>query len=295
MTNSIKRFRKEAGLTQRALAEKVKTTQQQIQRIESGAVEARFRVAVEICAALGQPLDVLFPRIKRTLNKSRAGKTPDEAIEILAGAGNREEMAEGGIDTDSRIWTFKYRLRGGRTGYFTVSSKEKDRLFEAVQAEIRGGIDSPFVVVDSEGARIGLNRNHLSFCHFLWDADFSNLASNQSADEDDPGGMLVYLADSPQPVAIEVEADSVDLGEQLEEEEGPDWDNAPLQGFFDWLEMAGGPPMLGICDVDGEYAFFRAADIAMVQIPLWALVPGLSEAGDELDELLFAEVTGPNI
>ena len=80
-----------------------------------------------------------------------------------------------------------------------------------------------------------------------------------------------------------------------EEDEDPDWDNAPLQGFLNWLEMAGGPPMLGICDVDGEYAFFRAADVAIVQIPLWALVPGLSEAGDESDELLFAEVTGPYI
>ena len=67
--NKIKQFRSKRGMTQRQLAGAVGTSQQQIQRIESGVQAARFEVALKICAALDASMEQVFPAARTILKK----------------------------------------------------------------------------------------------------------------------------------------------------------------------------------------------------------------------------------
>lgn len=67
--NRIRVFRQELGLSQKALAANIGTSQQQIQRIEAGAQSVRHDLAIKISAALGAPVGTLFPAIRETVQK----------------------------------------------------------------------------------------------------------------------------------------------------------------------------------------------------------------------------------
>jgi DNA-binding XRE family transcriptional regulator len=58
--NRVKQIRTKLKLSQRALAAAVGTSQQQIHRIETGAVAARLDLATKLCKALGEPVDKVF-------------------------------------------------------------------------------------------------------------------------------------------------------------------------------------------------------------------------------------------
>jgi len=69
MNNKIKALRLKAGISQRELAKRVGTSQQQIQRVETGQVAARLELATKLSRSLGVPLTVLFPGSKKALGK----------------------------------------------------------------------------------------------------------------------------------------------------------------------------------------------------------------------------------
>ena len=129
--NKIRDIRKKKGLTQRQLAEAVDSSQQQIQRIETGSQSVRFDLALKICAALDTPMERIFPKTKKTLVKSR--KKDNTMEDFLSDADLKQDMEKAGVDMDPLAWTFKYRLRGGTEGFFPISSIEKKRLWRAVQ------------------------------------------------------------------------------------------------------------------------------------------------------------------
>jgi DNA-binding XRE family transcriptional regulator len=239
----IPSFRTTAGITQKQLADLVKTSEQQIHLIETGKQPVPFGLAVKICSALDEPMESVFPCIKKPAGKLR--------------------MA---MDMDSSEWTFGYRLRGGSTGTLPISGTEKDRLFEAVQRFEIG----PFVVFDSEGSTIVLNINHLIFCHFL-----SNPPSRMHPKQAHFRKVKVWTADSSEPFLFEVNADEHDR------------DNLEELGQFEVLlftaEHASGEAnvMFYFKDIDGKEAFFRASEVAMIQIPLWVLEADLFEIAYE--------------
>lgn len=70
LQNNIKQLRTQLSITQRELAFMVGTSQQQIQRIESGKVAARLGLAQAICSALDKPLNAVFHGGENTLKKS---------------------------------------------------------------------------------------------------------------------------------------------------------------------------------------------------------------------------------
>lgn len=167
------------------------------------------------------------------------------------------------VDMEPFEWTFKYRLRVGATGSLPISGTEKDRLFGAVQ---RFEIGS-FVVFDSERSTIVLNMDHLIFCHFLPDPP-----SRMHPERTQSNEVNVFIAGSSEPFLFEVEADEHDT-DDLEE----------LGQFEDLIFTAEhlsdeANVVFHIEDVDGQDAFFRASDIAMIQIPLWVLEADLHEA-----------------
>jgi DNA-binding XRE family transcriptional regulator len=63
--NRIQELRTALGLTQRQLASMVGTSQQQIQRLETGLQAARLDLAARICSALGKPIQQVFPATKK--------------------------------------------------------------------------------------------------------------------------------------------------------------------------------------------------------------------------------------
>jgi DNA-binding XRE family transcriptional regulator len=235
----IPSFRTKAGITQKQLADLVKTSEQQIHLIEMGKQSVPFGLAVRICSALNEPMEAVFSCIKRPLEKLR--------------------MA---VDMDPSEWTFGYRLRGGSTGSFPISGTGKDRLFGAVERFEIG----PFVVFDSEGSTIVLNIDHLTYCHFL-----PNPPSRMHPERAHFNTVKVCIADSSEPFLFEVNADEHDR-DDLEE----------LGQFEDLIftaEHASGEAnvMFYFKDIEGKEAFFRASEIAMIQIPLWVLEADLFE------------------
>jgi len=81
----LRHARRQAGLTQRALAEQVGMAQPAIARIESGAVTPRADTLVRLLAASGYEL-ALEPRlgigVDRTLIRDRLKLTPRERIRL---------------------------------------------------------------------------------------------------------------------------------------------------------------------------------------------------------------------
>jgi len=257
-------FRTKEGITQKQLADLVATSEQQIHRIETGKQSVRFDLAVKICSALNEPMESVFPGTKKPLEKLR--KKYGKSLMNLQDSEFGEEMFRAGVDMDPFEWTFNYRLRGGATGSLPISGTEKDRLFGAVQ---RFEIDS-FVVFDSEGSTIVLNMDHLLFCHFL-----SDLPSKVHPERAQIYEVKVLVADSSEPFLFEVKADEHDK------------DDPEELGQFEELiftaEHVSGEANVVIHfeDVAGQSAFFRASDIAMIQIPLWVLETDLLEAAYE--------------
>lgn len=109
LRNNIKQLRTQLSITQRELAYMVGTSQQQIQRIETGKVAAKLGIAQAICNALDKPLNIVFPESDQLINDfhKKRRKTDDDL----------EAIATSGIEMDSGLWTVKLWLQGSRIIY----------------------------------------------------------------------------------------------------------------------------------------------------------------------------------
>lgn len=264
--NHLKEARHKKGFTQQQLAKLVGTSQQQIQRIEAGVQTARLHLAMGIAHALGASLEQIFPSSKKAIKALRARKDADQAFDDDKLSA---EFESAGIDLDPRVWTFKYKLRNGLTGSYTVSSAEKDRLWSAVQE--RGG-DMPFVVFDTLTAVIAINRQHLIFSHFLFDPPFKKV-NEKRVDK-----LVVYTSCDKERLEFGIDPDGHKISEEHEADE-----DTQLQNLVFYIESAFVHDVIDFDDEDGETAFFPVADIAMVIIPLWAIEPELLDS--EIDAL----------
>lgn len=275
--NRIKALREKRGLSQKELAALVGTSQQQIQRIENDKQSIRFDLALEVCRALEASMQKVFPEAAKTLSRSQGKERPLNTL--IQDPRFTDEMDKAGIDMDPDFWFFKYRLRGGAEGVRPVSSNEKQRLWHAVQ----GSGSEPFVVFDSEKTRIILNLNHLIFCQFLfesWVRIASRIPDAEVTKEDDDmgwGPVSVYLADSPEPLNFDVDPDGP-IPTDLAEDEGQ---FRSLVFAADSLSEDDSDEVLYFTDGDGETAFFRAWDVAMIEIPLPVLKPDLLDDTEE--------------
>ena len=70
-------------------------------------------------------------------------------------------------------------LRNGFVGFHQISTKERKRLWAAVQRV--DGFDN-FVVYDTSVERVAINLNHLVFAQFLFDAPYGGTAENNNDD-----------------------------------------------------------------------------------------------------------------
>jgi transcriptional regulator with XRE-family HTH domain len=278
-------------MTQRQLAEAAGTSQQQIQRIESGVQAVRYHQAVGIAMVLGETCESVFPQPRGSVRTS-TGSTAD---------GDQPDKASSGVDKRPERWTLWYRLRGGAEGTVPIAGEHVRNLRSSIAD---GGGDTTFVVFDSHTSRVALNRVHLLACQFLAEPDLDhpllppNLAPNV-ADEDD-ASTLIYLADAAAPIEMTVVSDQADMMEMVKgNDDGSGCVNQIALRELD-LYLFENESRIRLIDEDGyEEMFFRAKDIAMLVMPLAACEPSLLRSMDEGDaedlEQAAARGEGPSL
>ena len=264
MKNNIRQQRHKLGLTQKQLADLAGTSQQQIQRIEAGQY-VKLDLAAKICASLQSALEEIFPSTKKAIarigKKSPAKRSePDEAID--------KAMEEAGIDIDPAKWSIRYRLKNGLEGVWHLSSKDKDRLISCSQNP-----GNKFFCGTSRNTEFAVNMRYLSFFQPCF--DFGVVIEEH---EDEPNDVRVYLADSPSALIFRVEPD-----QELNEGEADEGELRNLLYLFEGFdEYAEEDSFVNFTDEDGESAFLRTDQIALVEIPFWVTHPGMEDdAGDE--------------
>ena len=281
MENRIRVLREQRKLSQKRLAELVGTSQQQIQRIETGMRSVQFDLSLRICEALETSLQTVFPETRKAVALARKhGKSLNA---MRTDRNFSKGMERVGVDMDSHTWYFRYRLRGGAEGVFPVSGSESNQLWHALH---RNDPDHYFVVFDSEETRVVLNLNHLTYGHIVWEVP------GLAPVEEDNGGwdalgmglerdsLSVYLADSPKPLYFSVEPDEPLEGDPMEDE-----------GQFRLLVRLAElglqedtDEVISFWGDEGDTAFFRASDVAMIKIPLPVLYPDSWEDEGETDD-----------
>lgn len=263
--NRIRELRARKGISQRGLASMVGTSQQQIQRVEAGTQAVRFDMALRICAALAEKMEKVFPGTQRALARSQSESQSLE--QMIQDQSFSEEMERVCVDVDAVHWYVKFRLRGGGEKIFGVSSLEKDRLLDAVQ-----GSDRLFVVFDSGGYRLALNKEHVTYWHFIFEA-----YPEDGPAEEEPEEVVVrvFLADGSVPLEFDVDRD--------EPEEAEEDDIGQFAALLMIAESCERDEIFGFMDADGETVYLRANDVAMMQVPFAILEPDLQDDEEEAD------------
>jgi transcriptional regulator with XRE-family HTH domain len=255
-SNNVRKLREAAKLSQRDLAEKAGTSQQQVQRIEAGQ-QTGLNTASRIAFALGVEVAKAFPAAAAALNQL-GGDTPRDHRVI-------ELLAKSGIDADPRFYTFRAILRNGIEHVFNLSSSEYERIGRNVQ-DIRQDNEFPaFLMFESRARQYAINPAHLVACDLGEDS-----APVTTSDEDDASVVRVHLAIMEKPLEYELpyaDKDNVD----------PDYEGLGLteigQLFCDLdsgMTVHGTPAyrLISFKDSDGERAFIRVNDIAMLEADL---------------------------
>lgn len=256
MQNKIKELRTQLSITQRELADMVGTSQQQIQRIETGKVAAKLGLAQTISAVLKKPLNAVFPGNDTLLQKVRnqSSRSDDDL----------ESIAANGIEIDGCIWTVKLWLRGQQDYLLLpISPADKRRFYSYFQEKAVPDYEH-FLVFDSEQHRYALNAREVIFHQFLFDG-FPPI-TDEEANEGRYGNVHITMVNGGPVIELCCEPD--------ESEDESNGDIGQLNAFFDTLESEPeSTERYQLTDIDGEDAFIRIGSIAMVRVALDALEP----------------------
>lgn len=262
--NTIREHRHKLKLSQTDLAERLGTTRQHIQRIEVGEY-LKLDFALRICAALKQPIEVVFPPTKKAI--ALLQKNGWDKIDRHHPEADRL-MEEAGIDVDPADWTVRFQLRNGLQGVWNLSSQETDRLARRARAA-----ENVFFCSQSGMTAIAVNLRHL--CFFQVHFDFKEFAEKEVERN---GQVLVYLADSPKPLVFDGGPDP-EPPKTISEDEGI------LRNLLYDLEMMDRDsrvdPVIEFEDLDGEQAFFRTEQVALIEIPLELIHPEMEDDDDQ--------------
>lgn len=259
MQNKIKELRTQLSITQRELADMVGTSQQQIQRIETGKVAAKLGLAQAISAVLKKPLSAVFPNSDNLLKKLRnqGSRSEDEL----------EKIAANGIEMDGCIWTVKLWLRGQKDYLLLSISPADKRRFYSYFQESAVPDRELFFVFDSAQHRYALNAREVIFHQFLFEV-LPPITVEEGNDENEGSYGNVHITMVNGGPVIELCCES----EEPEDEEFGDL--GQLNAFFDILESEPeSTERYQLTDIDGEDAFIRIGSIAMVRVALDALEP----------------------
>ncbi|NHZ93228.1 hypothetical protein F2P45_30080 [Massilia sp. CCM 8733] len=157
-----------------------------------------------------------------------------------------------------------------------------DGIFDRVQDEEDETEQLTFMVFDTDDLRVAINLREMVFCHLLWDAGFTFALSDKQVkianDDDDPReSVQVFFSGECTPLLFGAESETCP---KIENE----------RSYFNTIFFSmtfGGiqrHQRLHFVDEDGESAFLRAGDVAMLTVPLWVLDPDERIYDDDLDE-----------
>ncbi|HOC54693.1 MAG TPA: helix-turn-helix domain-containing protein [Verrucomicrobiota bacterium] len=264
MPNRIREHRRTLKLTQKDLADLLGTTRQHVQRIEVDEF-VKLDLAFRICAALKRPIEDVFPPTKKAiaiLQKNGSGKNckPHPEADRL--------MGEAGIDVDPADWIVQFRLRNGLEGMWCLSSKEVDRLVRRAQFQ-----ENVFFCSQSRMTAFAVNLRHLSFFHLRF--GFNEVAEKDVEQKEE---VSVYLANSAKPLEFDVAPDPEPPTDDLEDE-------GPFRNLLHDLEAMDeypqADPVIDFVDLDGEQAFFRTEQVALIEIPLGIIHPEMEDESND--------------
>ena len=265
-TNRVRDLRKKAGLTQRALAQAAKTSQQQIQRIETGQT-ANVALALRISKALGSDLEFVFPAAQLPLRSLRKrGKAPWQIDER-----DREysRLPDPGIDPDALDWRLLLTLRNGADIVLEVSGATSRRLRQLLLDEPQPISLSDFVSGDRT---IFLRLSDVVAVQMLDITAQGRQVEREPCTDDQ---MRLWVTERASPLVYEVWPDEVDLSEATEN------DDAQLQNFLFLASLPCQSQVLSFEDEDGDEVLVRAGSICMISIPTRAIDVELAEAEHE--------------
>lgn len=276
MNNKIRALRLKNGISQRELAKSVGTSQQQIQRVETGQVAARLELATKLSHALGVPLTVLFPGSQKALGEF--SKEVKEEPRYLPSNKAYAELERSGIEADPRVWTILIRLRGhGGAIEFEIEPAEKRRLFQLIQEENPSDGSMSFVLFDTKHERVAVNLHELTYCHFLFDGPAALVPPKHDLQDPMEKDVVVYLSGHSDPLEFGVDPD---VGSPDDED-----DEGSFRSIFFRMEThVEETDRFYFKDEDGEDVFLRAGDLALLRVPLWVILPERLEE-DEVEEL----------
>lgn len=266
--NQIRRFREKKGMSQRQLAAVVGTSQQQIQRYETGS-PVKLAMAVDLARSLETTIEKLFPEGKRIVrkikNKGRPGLHDDPEID--------QELLSAGIEVDPCEWTARVLVRGGdphRPVLYPITVADKDRVRHYLDWGYEGSVEAKiadehatFFVFDAEDRTVAVNIEHLIFWQNCFDPPripFNTETKTENGENEEfTSAVNIYLAGTREPMTFPVEPD--------EEERQEDWDEGDFRNLLFTLDSKPEKDsFIRFTDVDGETAYFRIRDVAILEI-----------------------------
>ena len=244
--NQVQTLRKRIGLSQRDLALRARTSQQQVQRIESGLQAPRIGLALRLAHALGHPLEQVFPFPAPP--PPRPPAFADCADEVGLG------------------WALSFRLQGGAAGRLPVAASEIERLRRAIGAT---ATPNRFIVFASRHHEVALRLDRLSLAQL-----HSSLQPDEPAERGFPASQaILFLAGDPMPMIFSPEPDDAALEATEPEEDCGACRNQALLAALDLDTFEAGERFALVDARNGETIHVLAQDLACLAMPFDALSP----------------------
>lgn len=235
--NNLHAMRKQAGLTQRALAELAGVSQPTVQRAEADDSGPSWEVACAIAAALGKPLEKVFPIFKRP--GKRASAAEQEAFAARASS-----------------YLLKMKVAGIPEPFlFALSADQNERLYKIVQA------NEGYAVFPSEAWTVIVDLAEVQWTNFLWDPPFMGPSGGE---EDHDSLVKIWFKGDAEPALFSAEADKA-IPEEDDDELNVEGAFAFIEFELDVADDAGiAPTPLRFMDTDGEEVWFNPAQMSIM-------------------------------
>jgi transcriptional regulator with XRE-family HTH domain len=251
----VRVLRKKLKWSQRKLAKRANTSQQQIQRIETEQRSVRIDLALRICSALSQPLATVFPKTARTVAATiqQHGENPQAALQhLLSDRDASAQLQRAGVAADLLEYEFALRLRVARTGSLSASTPRNSRDCGRY-CRTTGRVSIWFRSLDEHSYLV--NCAHLLSWHF----------ERQSHD----AAIETALAEAPMRLWFvgNFEPDGFDVTEDEPGEDGEfagDLDH--ICGMLDGAFVEDLDFRLHFLDDGGDAIWFNPADVALIAI-----------------------------